>query len=437
MHEVRHDLGCAKPRTEGRRYHIWTIGCQMNASDSRRLAEMLEARGYRESESAFDADIVVLNTCVVRQSAEDRVLGRLSSLKGFKEDRPDATLAVMGCFVGTEPENTPLADQFPYVDFWLPPSAHERLVEQVAPAGESAALPSPVSRYVTIMQGCNNFCSYCIVPYRRGREHSRPAADIRREMEEMASLGTVEISLLGQNVDSYGSDLAGRPTLADLLHEVHDVAGVHRLRFLTNHPKDMSDRLIAAVAELPKVCEHIELPLQSGSDEMLRQMNRHYTRQQYLDLVGRIRAAIPNVSLATDVIVGYPGETPAQFRETLQVLDDVGFSAIHVACYSPRESTAAARLPDDVTEEEKNERRHAVEEVLERHSGAHNRALLGRKVEVLFEERLRGKWRGRTRNNRLVFANSDADLRGRILTVEITWAGPWSMQARLLPGIHG
>ncbi|MGI6208384.1 MAG: MiaB/RimO family radical SAM methylthiotransferase, partial [Anaerolineae bacterium] len=307
---------------ESKTYYIWTVGCQMNVGDSRRLGELLEGQGYREAADIEAADLIVLNTCVVRQSAEDRVLGRLSSLKNLKARRPEITLAVMGCLVGVSPEETDLAERFPYVDFWLPPSSHEQLVSLVSerPGRAPAPAPSPVSRYVTIMQGCNNFCSYCIVPYRRGRERSRPVEDIVAEVSELAGLGAKEVTLLGQNVDSYGRDLPGKPTLAQLLRQVHPVEGIVRLRFLTNHPKDMTQELIATVAELPKVCEHIELPLQSGSNEVLRRMNRHYTREQYLELVGRIQAAIPGVALATDVIVGYPGETRAQFQETYDLL---------------------------------------------------------------------------------------------------------------------
>ncbi len=412
-------------------FFIWTVGCQMNVGDSRRLAESLEARGYRASDRLDSADLLVLNTCVVRQSAEERVLGRLSSLKSFKERRPEALLAVMGCLVGIEPEASDLATRFPYVDHWLPPSAYEALLARLPElpmSSEAAVGPSPVSRYVTIMRGCNNFCSYCIVPYRRGLEHSRPPEEVLEECAELAALGAREITLLGQNVDSYGQDLPGRPTLAELLHRVHEIPGLLRLRFLTNHPKDMSPDLIEAVASLPRVCEHIELPLQSGSDEILRRMNRHYTAEQYLRLVERVRRSIPGVALATDIIVGFPGETRAQFEETYAVLETVGFSAIHVACYSPRQGTAAARLPDDVPAEEKEARRAMVEELLERQSAEANAALLGQSLEVLFEEEVRGKWRGRTRGNALVFCAAEGPLAGRLIDVRITWAGPWSMQ---------
>ncbi|NPV08655.1 MAG: tRNA (N6-isopentenyl adenosine(37)-C2)-methylthiotransferase MiaB [Anaerolineae bacterium] len=418
---------------EDRTYFIWTIGCQMNVGDSRRLAELLATRGYREAEDVESADLIVLNTCVVRQSAEDRVLGRLASLKPLKDRRPEVTLAVMGCLVGVDGRDNDLATRFPYVDLWLPPSSHEQLAELVSERPGRAPTPSPssVSRYVTIMQGCDNFCSYCIVPYRRGRERSRPVGEIVAEVEELASRGAREVTLLGQNVDSYGRDLPGQPSLAHLLHQVHPVDGIVRLRFLTNHPKDMSQELIETVAELPKVCEHLELPLQSGSDEILKRMNRHYTREQYLELVQRIKVTIPGVALATDVIVGFPGETRAQFQETYDLLEEVGFSAIHVACYSPRAGTAAARLEDDVPPEEKEERRRQVEQLLERQAGEQNRALLGQTVEVLVEERVRGKWRGRTRTNKLVFLDSPEDLRGALVDAVITWTGPWSMQGRL------
>ena len=406
----------------------------MNAGDSRRLEELLVARGWVPRDRPEEADLVVLNTCVVRQSAEDKVLGRLGSLKRLKQERPETLLVVMGCAVGIDPESSALPRQFPYVDLWLPPSQHERLLQYLPhPAGTltNSGLPRQVCRYVTIIAGCNNFCSYCIVPHRRGPERSHPPRDIVAECRELVRLGAREITLLGQNVDSYGHDLPDRPSLAHLLRQVHDIAGLWRIRFLTNHPKDMTQELIDTVAELPKACEHIELPLQSGNDEVLRRMNRHYTREQYLELVQRIRAAIPGVALATDVIVGFPGETEEQFQDTYALLEQVRFDAIHVACYSPRTGTAAARLPDDVPAREKERRRRLVEELLERTAGEANTRLLGRTVEVLVEERVRGKWRGRTRTNKLVFVASEKDLGGSLVEARITWAGPWSMQGEL------
>ncbi|MHB0876178.1 MAG: tRNA (N6-isopentenyl adenosine(37)-C2)-methylthiotransferase MiaB [Anaerolineae bacterium] len=412
-------------------YHIWTIGCQMNVSDSRRLAEELTARGYVEADRPDDATVVVLNTCVVRQSAENKVHGYLSSLKRLKQRRPDVLIAVMGCTVGVDGVSEDLLRRYPHVDLWLPPSHYRPLLERLPAAGGHATdrLPTPVARYVTIMQGCNNFCSYCIVPYRRGRERSRSVDEVVAECEALASAGAREVTLLGQNVDSYGQDLPGRPTLAHLLRAVHEVPDLWRLRFLTNHPKDMTQELIDTAAALPKVCEHVELPLQSGSDAVLRSMNRHYTGEQYRDLVRRIRAAMPGVGLATDVIVGFPGETEEQFGDTYALLEEVGFDAVHVACYSPRSGTAAARLPDDVPAEEKERRQVMVETLQERVVGERNAALLGREVELLIEEEVRGKWRGRTRTNKLVFVASDQPLAGRLVRARVTWTGPWSMQA--------
>jgi tRNA-2-methylthio-N6-dimethylallyladenosine synthase len=425
----------ADGRTAPPAFHIWTVGCQMNVSDSRRLAEELAGRGYVEAGRPDDAAVVVLNTCVVRQSAEDKVHGYLSSLKRLKQHRPDVLIAVMGCVVGVEGVPDDLLRRYPHVDLWLAPSHFEPLLARLPGVREghgAGHLPTPAARYVTIMQGCNNFCSYCIVPYRRGRERSRPVADVLAECTALAAAGAREITLLGQNVDSYGHDLPDRPTLAHLLRVVHEVPDLWRLRFLTSHPKDMTQELIDTAAALPKVCEHVELPLQSGSDEVLQRMNRHYTNEQYRDVVRRIRAAMPDVALATDVIVGFPGETEAQFEGTYRLLEDVGFDAVHVACYSPRSGTAAARLTDDVPAEEKDRRRQAVEALQERVVGEHNAALLGREVEVLVEEQVRGKWRGRSRGNKLVFVAGGEPLAGRLVRARITWTGPWSMQGELV-----
>jgi len=417
------------------RFYIWTIGCQMNVADSRLLAEELAARGIEPVKQPENADIIILNTCVVRQSAENKTLGRLASLKPLKEKRPHLLLAVMGCAVGTDPLHSDLPATYPYVDLWLPPSRYEPLLEQLdgrAQPERQVALPPLVSRYVTIMSGCDNFCSYCIVPLRRGRERSKPVTEVLAECEKMVRQGAREITLLGQNVDSYGKGLPGKPSLAHLLRAIHDIDGLWRIRFLTNHPKDMSQELIEAVAELPKVCEHIELPLQSGNDDILRRMNRHYTRGQYLDLVRRIRTAIPDVSLVTDVIVGFPGETRDQFEDTYRLLQEVRFDAVHVACYSPRPGTAASRLPDDVPAEEKEHRRARIEQLQEAVARQINSQFLGKTVEVLVEVSVRGKWRGRTRTNKLVFLDNNQDLAGKLVEARITWAGPWSMQGELV-----
>ena len=418
------------------KYHIWTIGCQMNKADSWRAAEELEALGYVPSKSADTADLILLNTCVVRQSAEDKVYGRLSSLKPLKRNNPEAVIAVMGCLV--EEDSTSLQQRFPFVDVFLPPSDIEGLmrfvIDRSSGEGYHAAHPVsqiPVSCYVPVTHGCDNFCTYCIVRLRRGREHSRPVAEIVEEVQCLAQRGAREVTLLGQNVDAYGHDLSGRPDLADLLRAVHDIDNLWRIRFLTSHPNDMSERIIEAVAGLDKVCEQIELPVQAGHDLTLKRMARGYTVEQYRRLAARIRQRVLGVALATDVIVGFPGETEEHFKATYELLTEERFDVVHVAAYSPRPGTAAARLKDDVSPEEKDRRRRLIEELQQEIATEINHRLLESSTQVLVEEKHKGRWRGRTSTNKLVFFEDEGDWRGKLAQVEITWAGPWSMQAKL------
>lgn len=429
------------------KYYLWTIGCQMNFADSRQAAEALENLGYRQVGRPQDADLILLNTCVVRQSAEDKVVGRLTSLAGLKRRRPEVQIVLMGCFVHEVPA---LQHHYPWVDAFVLPSDVEGVVELArdlaAGAGPPAPQPPtsavPVSAGVPISFGCDHLCTYCIVRLRRGPEISRPMDEVVDEVSALAARGVKEVTLLGQNVDSYGHDLAGadrtrdrgrwHPDLADLLEAVHEVEGLRRIRFLTSYPADMSQRLIETVARLPKVCEHVELPVQSGDDTVLRRMARRYTVAQYRDLTNRVRAAMPGVGLATDVIVGFPGETEAQFEATCRLLEELRFDMVHVAAYSPRPGTPAERLPDDVAPEEKERRRRAVDDLQERIVGEINAGLLGRTIEILVEERHRGKWRGRTRTNKLVFLSlGDDDLRGKLVPVRIVQAGAWSMQGEV------
>jgi len=412
-------------------YYLWTIGCQMNDADSRRAAEELQRLGYLPTPKAEEADVVLLNTCVVRQKAEDKVYGRLSSLKPLKERHPEVTLAVMGCLVAPETRRD-LERRFPYVDLWLPPSEVKGLLEFLeGEAGEPVPFIYPVSAYVPVVTGCDQYCTYCIVRLRRGRERSRPTQEILEEVRCLVERGVREVTLVGQIVDSYGHDLPGQPTLADLLAEVHEVEGLWRLRFLTSHPNFMTDPLVDAIASLPKVCEHIELPVQAGDDRVLKRMGRRYTVSDYRELVAKIRGHIPGLSLATDVIVGFPGETEEEFRSTYRLLEQERFDVVHVAAYSPRPGTPAARLPDDIPPEEKERRRRALEELQTNIAEEINQALLGENLEILVEERRKGKWKGRTRTNKLVFFQDDSDWRGQLAPVQITWAGPWSMQGRL------
>jgi tRNA-2-methylthio-N6-dimethylallyladenosine synthase len=408
------------------KYHIWTIGCQMNKAESERLGSRFEELGY-ETANAAEADLIVLNSCVVRQSAENRVLNKLNALKALKKVRPEVKLALTGCLVNSRVDL--LRKRFPYVDHFFKPGDYPPWLEKT----DILSLPvhpSPAV-YVTIIQGCDNFCSYCIVPYRRGRERSRPIPEIACEVRELVNRGAKEVTLLGQNVDSYGHDLPDRPDLADLLTELNDIDGLARLRFLTNHPKDMSLKLIEAIARLERVCEQISLPAQSGSDDILKLMKRGYTLEQYRHLITQIRDKIPGVALSTDIIVGFPSESAGQFRQTVNLLSETKFDTVHVAAYSPRTGTLAAReLEDNIPLPEKKERLKEIEQLQEGIQTEINGLLLGKTVEILVEGKVRGKWYGRTRTNKLVFFGSDDNCHGRMMRIRIDKTSPWSLQGK-------
>jgi tRNA-2-methylthio-N6-dimethylallyladenosine synthase len=409
-------------------YHIWTIGCQMNKAESERIAARFEELGYKAAKSVNDADLIVLNSCVVRQSAEDRVINKLHDLKHLKKEKPEMILALTGCIVDSD--TSVLRKKFPFIDHFFKAGEQPLWLAKT----ESVTLPvKPApSIYVTISQGCDNFCSYCIVPYRRGRERSRPLEEIVCEVEELARRGAKEVILLGQNVDSYGHDLPGKPDLADLLGELNKIEGLKRLRFLTNHPKDISEKLINAIANLDKVCEHLNLPVQAGSDEILKAMKRGYTAAQYRQLVKKIREKIADIAITTDIIVGFPGESEAQFQQTLDLLSEIKFATVHVAAYSTREGTTAAReLEDNVPPEEKKIRLNRVEHLQGQVQSEMNAQLKGKVVEILVEGRNKGKWYGRTRTDKLVFFNSDGDYPGQLVNIKIEKTSPWSLQGKI------
>jgi tRNA-2-methylthio-N6-dimethylallyladenosine synthase len=400
----------------------------MNKAESERIAARFEELGYKAATSVNDADLIVLNSCVVRQSAEDRVINKLHDLKHLKKEKPEMILALTGCIVDSD--TSVLRKKFPFIDHFFKAGEQPLWLEKT----ESATLPEKPnpSVYVPISQGCDNFCSYCIVPYRRGRERSRPVEEIVCEVEELARRGAKEVILLGQNVDSYGHDLPGKPDLADLLGELNKIEGLKRLLFLTNHPKDVSDKLISAIANLDKVCEHLNLPVQAGSDEILKPMKRGYTAAQYRQLVKKIREKIAEIAITTDIIVGFPGESEAQFQQTLDLLSEIKFATVHVAAYSPREGTTAARkLEDDVPSEEKKARLNRVEQLQGRIQSEMNARLKGKTVEVLVEGRNKGKWYGRTRTDKLVFFNSGRDLLGQLVKIKIEKTSPWSLQGKI------
>jgi tRNA-2-methylthio-N6-dimethylallyladenosine synthase len=407
------------------KYHIWTIGCQMNRAESERLASRFEEMGSEATETDKEADIIVLNSCVVRQGAEDRVINKLHLIKRLKKARPEVIVALTGCLVDSDIQK--LRKAYPFVDHFFKPGEDPPWLNKP----ETTPLPQrpATAVFLPISQGCNNFCSYCIVPFRRGRERSRPFEEVSCEVREMVRRGVKEVTLLGQNVDSYGRDLPGKPDLADLLTELNKIEGLARLRFLTNHPKDMSPRLIEAIAGLDKVCEQVNLPLQAGSDEVLKKMKRGYTAAQYTHLVGEIREKIPEIALSTDIIVGFPGETESQFQETLDLLSGLNFDTVHVAAYSTRPGTAAARdYEDDIPDEVKKERLARVETLQEEIQTEINTRLSGRTVEVLVEGTRKGKWYGRTRGDKLVFFHSSRDEVGGLVNVKINRTSPWSLQ---------
>jgi tRNA-2-methylthio-N6-dimethylallyladenosine synthase len=421
----------------------------MNVADSQRVGSALEHLGYEITPRAEEADIIILNTCVVRQSAEDKAYGRLSSLKPLKKQRPDLIINLMGCLVGTKNAQA-LQQRFPYVDVFSPPSDPQPLMAFLAaregrelelettqarfawqdgdimlPAEERGKL---VSAFIPIVYGCSFACTYCIIPYRRGAEQSRPPEEILSEARSLAAQGVREITLLGQIVDRYGKDEPEFPHLSGLLARLHAVEGLERIRFLTSHPNYFDEELLEAVANLPKVMPHIEVPVQAGDDQVLENMHRGYTTEQYRRLIERIRARIPGVSIGTDVIVGFPGETAEQFQHTYDLLAELKLDVAHLARYSPRPGTVSARrMPNDVPDEEKWRRFRLLEDLQEDIAAEIHARYLGQTTPVLFEEKGKDRWRGRTPTNKLVFAESAEDLRGQVRPVHVTWSGPWSM----------
>ncbi len=404
----------------------------MNKAESERLGSYLEQLGYRATATAEEADFIVLNSCVVRQSAENRVINKLNALKSLKRSRPNLTLAVTGCLVNSEVDQ--LRESFPYVDHFFKPGDYPQWLEKAKLGPVLPQHPSP-STFVPIIQGCDNFCSYCIVPYRRGRERSRRVEEIAGEVKELVRRGVKEVTLLGQNVDSYGHDLPDKPDLADLLNELNNIDGLFRIRFLTNHPKDMGPRLIEAIAYLGKVCELICLPVQSGNNDILKAMRRGYTVEQYCQLITEIRSKIPGVALSTDVIVGFPSESPRQFQQTVDLLSELRFDTVHVAVYSPRSGTIASKKFDDnIPPAEKRERLNKIEQLQENIATEINAQLLGKTVEVLVEGKKKGKWQGRTRSGKLVFFSDNGDCLGQLMKIGIEKTSPWSLQGKVKAG---
>lgn len=426
----------------------------MNVADSQRIGSSLEYLGYAMTEAAEEADVIVLNTCVVRQSAEDKAMGRASSLAPLKKKNPNLVINLMGCLVGVRGAEK-LKARLPYVDVFSPPSDPGPLIAHLT-QGEAQSVESTettrrylmmddeltlptaeqgklVSVHIPVVYGCSHACTFCIIPSRRGGERSRPVGDILAEVRSLARQGVKEVTLLGQIVDRYGKDVPDGPNLAGLLRLIHEVDDIKRIRFLTSHPNYFGDDLIETIAELPRVMPHIELPIQAGDDEVLKNMKRGYTQKDFREMVEKIRKRIPDCSIATDIIVGFPGETEDQFMETYRVLSDLKLDVAHLARYSAREGTVATRqMEDNVSEEDKMRRFRILENLQEEVVTEINKKYLGQTIDVLFEEKVKQRWKGRTATNKLVFVETEQDLRGKVLPVRVTWTGPWSMQAILI-----
>ena len=417
------------------RYYLWTVGCQMNKADSEKLSAGLQRLGWRAVDRPERADLVVINTCSVRQHAEDRAYSKLGRVREIKQERPGLKLAVMGCLVGLKTDD--LERRFPFVDAFARPQQFGPIMALVEGPAEDLggefwpstfAIPEGPCAYVPVVHGCNKFCTYCIVPYRRGRETSRPVDEVVRECAYLAANGVREVTLLGQTVEAYGHDLPAQPDLGDLMRRVAGIERLERIRFLTSYPKDMTPRILESVAAIPKVMESFSLPVQSGSDRVLDSMRRGYTRAEYIAKIAEVRSLMPGAGITTDVIVGYPGETSEDFEDTCTLLEDLRFDKVHVAAYSPRPGTIAWRkMPDDIPAEVKSERLHRVEEIEHRVSLELNRALVGTTQRVLVEG-LRGEQPfGRTRGGRLVHIDAPARV-GAMVDVVIEHAGPFSVR---------
>jgi tRNA-2-methylthio-N6-dimethylallyladenosine synthase len=434
----------------GKKVFLQTFGCQMNVCDSEKLKGILIPLGYSLTEDEKKADVIVLNTCSVREKAERRALGRLSDLSRYKSANPQLTLVVAGCMAQRMGEE--LIKRIPYLDLILGPdqifqlpqylkNRTERPMVVISPSRdnfccevfryeEAPQRKCKYTAFVAISRGCDNFCSYCVVPYVRGPERHRPINQIIKEIQLLAESGCREVTLIGQNVNSYKYD---EHDFSDLLRKVNDETKIEWIRFMTSHPKDLSEKLIDQMAFLPKLCEHLHLPLQSGSDRILKMMNRSYTSENYLKIVELTKAKMKNLSLTTDLIVGFPTETEEDFKQTLKMVEKVEFDSAFMFRYSVREKTKAASLPDDVPEEVKLERLHILIELQKQVSKKKNQRLIGRILEVLVEEKSRrdkNKFKGKTRTNKTTVIQANRNILGKIVPVKILDADGFTLLGR-------
>ena len=431
-------------------FHIITFGCQMNEHDSERMTGMLEAQGCASTNDAMTADMIILNTCSIREKAEQKFFSELGRLKKLKDDHPGLMIAVAGCIA--QQEGPKILSRAPYVDMIFGPSDIARLPDMVR-RKRSSATPvidtsgdaeyhrknMPATRvdklkaWVSIMYGCDNFCTYCVVPYLRGRERSRTPEDIINEIGGLARQGYKEVTLLGQNVNSYGKGLKCGANFPALLHRINDGTDIMRIRFVTSHPRDLSGGLIAAIRDLPKVCESIHLPVQSGSDNILTSMNRKYTRGGYLDNINKLRQAVPKIALTSDIIVGFPGETEQDFQMTMKLLEEAEFDSLFAFKYSKRPGTAALKLSDHLPEQVKEDRLARVLELQKTLSSRKNRNHIGTIQEILVDgcSKKGGMLSGRTRGNKTVNVEAPVARIGSFMHVRITSVGESSLSGQV------
>lgn len=435
---------------QNRTFHITTFGCQMNEHDSEIMAGLLIENGYMQASSRDEADIVIFNTCSIRENADKRFFGTLGQLKHRKEqEKENFTVCVCGCMMQQQHITDTLKAKYPWVDvvcgthnFHELPKLLENLYTEkkkqfdIWPdGGITENLPAERlfrhKSFVNIMYGCNNFCSYCIVPYTRGRERSRRPQDILREVHHLSADGVREITLLGQNVNSYKGEEAD---FTDLIYMLAEVEGIERIRFMTSHPKDLSDKLIGAFRDCDKLCKYIHLPVQSGSDAVLKAMNRKYDRKRYFSLVEKLRDAVPDIAISTDIIVGFPGETEKDFEDTLDLAERVGYDSAFTFLYSMREGTPAAKSPDQIPEDIKHSRFNRLVDVINKSAASKNAGYIGSVKEVLVDGRSRNgssAWEGRTDSFKLVNFHGRDGLEGKLVNVRITGANTFSLTGEI------
>jgi tRNA-2-methylthio-N6-dimethylallyladenosine synthase len=436
-----------------KKYFILTFGCQMNVFDSEVLSGHLEAMGYSPANSEEETDVLLINTCAVRQKAEEKVLSKLGRLRFLKKKNPEMLLVIWGCMVQQKEIAEQISSRYNFIDLIGGPHSLERFPKLIEKARTSSKTVIDINdegerdhpqikrghdfkAWVPISHGCNNYCTYCIVPYVRGPERSRPAERIIQEVRELTKDGYKEITLLGQNVNSYGKDIKEGLDFADLLQRLDTIEGLARIRYMTSHPRDFSDKIIRTIEKSRKICEHFHLPVQSGSNKILKLMNRGYTREYYLELINKIKGRIEHCSITSDIIIGFPGEEEADYQDTLDLIQKVQFDAAYIFIYSPRKGTKAAEMQNQVDPEIKKDRIKRLNLIQSKISFDKNRQLLGTKQEILVEERSKTNpdmITGRTRTNKIVHLSSEGNLFGQLVDVEIVEAKSWTLTGKHLP----